>query len=58
MGKLKKCPFCGREAILYKSFDYVDKHRIECTNCDIHTPAYITKEKAVEAWNRRTDNDR
>lgn len=55
LAELKKCPFCGGEAILYKYFDFVNKHRVECTNCDMHTPVYITKEKAVEVWNRRVE---
>lgn len=53
MGELKKCPFCGGEAILYKSFDYVNKCRVECTNCNICTQNYDTKGEAIEAWNRR-----
>jgi Lar family restriction alleviation protein len=53
MEELKKCPFCGGEAILYKSFDYVNKCRVECTNCNICTQNYDTKGEAIEAWNRR-----
>lgn len=24
-----------------------------CPNCDMYTPAYVAKEEAIKAWNRR-----
>lgn len=53
MEELKKCPFCGGKAKIYKSFDYVSKYRVECTKCWAHTPNYDKPKKAFEAWNRR-----
>lgn len=55
MEELKKCPFCGGEAKIYKLFDYISKYRVECTYCDMYTSAYATKEEAIEAWNRRVE---
>lgn len=59
--ELKPCPFCGSDDIDYgimsgtmKGFDY-----IQCQNCgaeirSINNGKYI---EAIEAWNRRADND-
>ncbi|WP_416386902.1 Lar family restriction alleviation protein [Blautia hansenii] len=44
-GELKKCPFCGGKAKIYKSFDYVSKYRVECTKCWAHTPNYDKPKK-------------
>lgn len=64
MTELKRCPFCGGEAHLYSSeicpsIDVV----VECVKCHAGTqffndgdPKKLQK-KAIEAWNRRIDND-
>lgn len=59
MAELKSCPFCGGEArpVLYhnKECTWV-RHYVKCQCCDVHTPNYLEREIAIEAWNRRADN--
>lgn len=51
--EIKKCPFCGGEA---KMHDYLVEYRIECENCSA-TIEERTDVQAIEAWNRRVDDD-
>ena len=55
--KLKPCPFCGNEA----EFDEWKIFCIRCLNgdCDIkpQTDWFNTKEEAIEAWNRRVNDE-
>ena len=49
--ELKPCPFCGGKAELYaRSFNDVN---VICGNCSCVMGTYGTKEKAIEAWNKR-----
>lgn len=54
--KLRKCPFCGGEAIVknYSTFkmDY-DDYRVCCSKCGAVTSGLMTKDEAVETWNTR-----
>ena len=63
MTELKPCPFCGDAWIYvsdgsytsgYESFGY--KVECRCKGSFMAMPWKITKEKAIEAWNRRVDN--
>lgn len=37
--KLRKCPFCGGEANLYKiTFFYKPAYKVYCSQCDVSTP--------------------
>ena len=70
MEKIRRCPFCGSEAKLYTTANGV---AVSCTNrydCGCRTKWYmdvdvnkwirgnkVSIEKAIEAWNRRADND-
>lgn len=70
--KLKPCPFCGKEPITKVkvcSGTYASEIRysVECKYCDVSIGAYITTcdsfnnaqsamNRAIEDWNRRTDN--
>lgn len=64
--ELKPCPFCGAEAVintiephshmLVLLPDYGGETFIECTGCTCGI-AGETEHEAVEAWNRRADND-
>lgn len=65
MDELKPCPFCGGEASFKKHSFYYDKERsfsdntygISCNNCFAESyQFYQTKEKAIEAWNRRVED--
>lgn len=60
---IKACPFCGSKNIdLHLSFDQHDRKPtdqawhwiITCTSCNA-TMKYPTAAKAMEAWNRRTE---
>lgn len=71
MAELKPCPFCGGEIslVLYSGFGFMLHHahedNPECPiasyECDggILGGVYIygTEEQAVEAWNRRVNDD-
>lgn len=66
-GKLKPCPFCGGEAVLYhQSSKYTDKdgNYVHCMECGARTKLFEcfggtgkthndTKEEAKTAWNKR-----
>lgn len=63
MTELKPCPFCGEKedidygifTVTLKGFDYV-----QCQNCSAEINAIYKDEQyisAIEAWNRRADND-
>jgi Lar family restriction alleviation protein len=55
MSELKPCPFCGGEAHLHIH----DRYGVECDVCGMGLGCIMpTKEQAIEAWNRRADNDR
>jgi Lar family restriction alleviation protein len=48
--ELKPCPFCGGEAMERKSNKL---YYVFCKNCSVKTVDSITKDAAIEAWNRR-----
>ena len=60
--QLRPCPFCGQTASLIEHIDrlsskpyfYVSCNHYECT-CRPITRWYKTPDKAIEAWNRRSD---
>ena len=57
MENLKKCPFCGGEAVLRRrNPDYImrDKCFISCVECKNKTKYYDSEEEAIKAWNKRT----
>lgn len=55
--KLKPCPFCGS-----KNIDLFEHGAIvvfvQCDDCLATFPHFDSKQEAIEAWNRRVDNDR
>lgn len=61
--KLKPCPFCGGKPFIDKDkcFDGTFVYQISCVNreCDvsIKTKWRATKKEAIEAWNRRENNN-
>lgn len=64
---LKKCPFCGGEepvtVIIRKGKDgWRDRYAVLCDydygGCGAESGWYHYEEEAIEAWNRRTNDDR
>lgn len=58
MTKLKRCPFCGGEALVCIKPFIGESGRgfvVECDGCWASTGYYETEEEAIEAWNRRVD---
>ena len=64
MNELKPCPFCAESSV------HIEKHvaytptgylyLVRCSNipfCGIRQTGFFTEEEAVEAWNRRADNE-
>ena len=57
--KLKHCPFCGGEA----SLSHLPRwgYWVECENMECYlmptTVSFPTAEEAVDAWNRRSNDD-
>jgi Lar family restriction alleviation protein len=52
--QLKPCPFCGGES-QPESIHGGQAFYVECTECEVETPAESTFEKAITAWNRRPE---
>ena len=57
--KLKPCPFCGGEDIFPRWIIASDLYHCMCDNvkCQARGPKRLTKEEAIEAWNRRVGNE-
>ncbi len=59
MGETKNCPFCGgeSEASTVERFD--DVWKVVCFNpgCGAEVGNFNTRERALEAWNRRAGDD-
>lgn len=60
MIELKPCPFCGSEAEPVKAHtSYKTPYVIVCKACGASVGNFAeTKEKAIEAWNRREPIDK
>lgn len=62
--KLKPCPFCGGEGELNTADFNSCYSLVKCKQCGAEcgmvgiSRKYCSDEKAAEAWNRRTDDDR
>lgn len=57
MAELKKCPFCGGEAVLEElEHDDYKEYLVYCCECSGMVEEWRkTKEEAIEAWNRRVE---
>ena len=38
-------------------WDTGETYHVKCANCNVETQTYFRKIDAIEAWNRRVDND-
>lgn len=52
--KLKPCPFCGSEALLWEIKD-CECYRVFCTKCPCGMGVSLEKNEAIEAWNKREE---
>lgn len=54
--KLRNCPFCGGEAVLFTNphLQYTE-YRVCCYKCHVTQASmyYYTEAEATDAWNRR-----
>ena len=64
MEQLKKCPFCGGEADVFKASDLgdfswnSDRFTVKCRSCFCGTGLYSDSERAIEMWNTRKPMER
>lgn len=54
--ELKPCPFCGGKARVKCSIKE-DLWGVACYKCECCTKVFFSEEEAVEAWNRRVNDD-
>lgn len=62
MQKLKPCPFCGeKDNLSIRKWSGWNNHFVRCESCFAIVPdpsaTDFTKKEAIEAWNRRVDDD-
>ena len=53
--EIKSCPLCGAKALAYEGYD--GDWSVQCMKCSLTSPYKLTREEAIEAWNRRADDD-
>ena len=56
MAELKPCPFCGGVEKL-SVCGWADQYWVSCDNCETEGPSGETPPEAIEAWNRRAEDD-
>ena len=61
MTELKPCPLCGRAGerwnVVSIGKKFSSSWRVKCKLCGVTTTSYSTEEQAVNAWNRRLNNE-
>lgn len=62
MTELKHCPFCGTSSAMLYIMEIMRNHnsmeyQIECDYCGAASPIVSTEAQAIEAWNRRADEN-
>lgn len=63
MSELNPCPFCGGEAavVTFKhTYSTILVYQVMCFSCTTKPKFFgrgLTKQKAIEAWNRRVGDD-
>ena len=55
--ELKKCPFCGSDAVLNHDFNQVSCSNPLCGVLPQTWSYYDTPEEAIEVWNRRVNHE-
>lgn len=55
---LKPCPFCGGVDVkVHIPYSTDDCYMVQCYGCNCNTAIYMTVNQAIEAWNRRAENE-
>jgi len=57
--KLKSCPFCGNDAMMYEQLqnDYKE-YFVKCISCGAKSRSYFVNPMyAIKAWNKRVDDN-
>ncbi len=57
METIKKCPFCGSSNIRIDDVVW-GMYWAVCLECGAKSGDKASRKKAIEAWNRRADDDR
>lgn len=52
--ELKPCPFCGSADVVLSNWGLF---RCWCTNCLAKTADTLSRKEAIQAWNRRVDDE-
>ncbi len=52
MEELRKCPFCGGEAIEVRASE---SYWVRCSDCDAEIALCDSRSEAIAAWNRRVE---
>lgn len=55
--KLKPCPFCGGKAETDYAWDDYNNPGVHCNDCGAYVFDYNSEKKAIEKWNRRTNEE-
>ena len=55
--KLKPCPFCGSVAPLLFAPEHYGAPRVVMCDCGAQGALSYSKKEAIDAWNRRTNNE-
>lgn len=64
--ELKPCPFCGGKAETHSCGTFENEKLavifdgrvgVHCSVCHVATTPYENEEEAIEAWNRRSDDE-
>ncbi|MBO7275069.1 MAG: Lar family restriction alleviation protein [Clostridia bacterium] len=60
MSELKPCPFCGYDLDTQSVWQSADGKcwQVQCPACGVMTDWECGMDKAINAWNRRADNER
>lgn len=61
MAELKPCPFCPHGGVPLIERQYVGQnkaeYRVRCLKCGVRFSWCNRKKTAIEAWNRRAENE-
>ena len=56
MSELKRCPFCGHEAMVKLCFiGGYNMPRVECTNCFASSQIDVEDNVVIKSWNKRVN---